>query len=129
MQKTEPRTIALSLNGKPTTAAAGTTLGRLLDDQGIVRRMIAVEYNGVPIEVATSNRAWLVDDANRRSSEDTTGTDGRVSRRLRIAPAEFQPALAPIDSITVIATATYRGLPVTGSPVRIVIQLREFGLQ
>ncbi len=46
MQKTEPRTIALSLNGKPTTAAAGTTLGRLLDDQGIVRRMIAVEYNG-----------------------------------------------------------------------------------
>lgn len=46
MQQTEPQTITLSLNGKTTTAEAGTTLGRLLDEQGIVRRMIAVEYNG-----------------------------------------------------------------------------------
>lgn len=46
MQQTERHTITLSLNGKTITAEAGTTLGRLLDDQGIVRRMIAVEYNG-----------------------------------------------------------------------------------
>ena len=46
MQQTERETISLSLNGKATTAAAGTTLGQLLDDLGIVRRMIAVEYNG-----------------------------------------------------------------------------------
>lgn len=46
MQQTEPQTITLNLNGKSTTVPAGSSLGQLLDDQGIIRRMIAVEYNG-----------------------------------------------------------------------------------
>lgn len=46
MQQTEPRMITLNLNGKDTTVETGTSLGQLLDDRGIVRRMIAVEYNG-----------------------------------------------------------------------------------
>jgi sulfur carrier protein len=44
--QTRTDTISLQLNGTQTDAAAGTTLGALLDAKGLVRRMIAVEYNG-----------------------------------------------------------------------------------
>ena len=36
----------LTMNGQSVTVDAGTTLGALIDARGIVRRMIAVEYNG-----------------------------------------------------------------------------------
>jgi sulfur carrier protein len=38
--------LQLTLNGQATTVDSGTTLGQLIDARGIVRRMIAVEYNG-----------------------------------------------------------------------------------
>lgn len=38
--------IALTMNGQQVTIDAGTTLGALIDARGIVRQMIAVEYNG-----------------------------------------------------------------------------------
>ncbi|MCO5176447.1 MAG: sulfur carrier protein ThiS [Thermomicrobiales bacterium] len=46
MQHTNEHIITLTLNGRPTEVAPGTSLGKLLDDQGIIRRMIAIEYNG-----------------------------------------------------------------------------------
>lgn len=46
MQHTNEQIITLTLNGRPTGVAPGTSLGKLLDDQGIIRRMIAIEYNG-----------------------------------------------------------------------------------
>lgn len=39
-------TVQLTLNGQSAAVDAGTTLGQLIDARGIVRRMIAVEYNG-----------------------------------------------------------------------------------
>jgi thiazole synthase len=44
--QTHTDTISLQLNGTRTVVAAGTTLGALIDEKGLVRRMIAVEYNG-----------------------------------------------------------------------------------
>lgn len=46
MQHTNEQTITLTLNGRQTEVGPGTSLGKLLDDQGIIRRMIAIEYNG-----------------------------------------------------------------------------------
>lgn len=46
MQSTNEQTIALTLNGRATEVVPGTSLGTLLDDKGIIRRMIAIEYNG-----------------------------------------------------------------------------------
>jgi thiamine biosynthesis protein ThiS len=44
--QTRTSTISLQLNGAEASILAGTTLGALIDAQGLVRRMIAVEYNG-----------------------------------------------------------------------------------
>lgn len=38
--------VQLTMNGQQVEIEAGTTLGALIDARGIVRRMIAVEYNG-----------------------------------------------------------------------------------
>ncbi len=45
MQKTTEM-ITIELNGTTTTAPADTSLGALLDERDIERRMVAVEYNG-----------------------------------------------------------------------------------
>lgn len=84
----------------------------------------SLEHAGVPIPNATSTFAWLVDEGNRRSSDDTASTEGVASRRLRFAPVNGSPVNVTADSIVVIATATHRGLPLAGSPVRVVVQIR-----
>jgi len=83
----------------------------------------SLEYHGVPEASATSQRAWLVDEANRRSDVDTADAQGHASRRLRIAPGA-NPGLNDPDSIVVIATAAHRGLELRGAPVRIVVHIR-----
>lgn len=39
-------TVTVQLNGKGVSVEPGTSLGAMLDGRGVVRRMIAVEYNG-----------------------------------------------------------------------------------
>lgn len=68
-----------------------------------------------------NGRAWFVDDANRRSSVDTTGPDGRAARRLRVHADSIRSAS---DSIVLHATAIANGAPLAGAPIRVVIQLR-----
>jgi len=66
--------------------------------------------------------ATLFDDAGRVSMVDTTGTDGTASRKLRV----WGNAVTFVeDSVEVLASARYRGVPVAGSPVRFVIHLRS----
>ena len=74
--------------------------------------------------------ASIVDDQNRRVSTsrhglfhiDTTTSDGVAGRKLRIEPG---PPLNPtLDSVAVRVDATYRGLPIAGSPARIVVLVR-----
>jgi sulfur carrier protein len=43
--QTSSATITVQLNGIDMAVPHGTTLGALIDDRGIERRMIAVEYN------------------------------------------------------------------------------------
>jgi sulfur carrier protein len=46
MPQAEQQTIAITLNGATIEADPDISLGAFLDAKGIVRQMIAVEYNG-----------------------------------------------------------------------------------
>ena len=63
----------------------------------------------------------LVAEDKRPSQVDTTSTDGVAGRAIRLHPVFLA---SPIDSIVVSATARYRGVPVSGSPVRLVLKLK-----
>jgi thiamine biosynthesis protein ThiS len=62
--QTRTDTISLQLNGTSTDVAIGTTLGALIDSNGLVRRMIAVEYNGEILPRARYDEVVL-DDGDR----------------------------------------------------------------
>ncbi|HKS06365.1 MAG TPA: hypothetical protein VJR92_08645 [Gemmatimonadaceae bacterium] len=80
-----------------------------------------IEYAGAPVPPTSTTLAWLIDETGRRSAEDTTGTDGRVSRRLRVVPTGLTAAA---DSLIVTATVERYGTPLIGSPVRIAVHVR-----
>ncbi len=61
------------------------------------------------------------DDATRRSRIDTTDADGNAGRRIRLRPLRI---MSQTDSVVVFATVRYRGLPLAGSPVRFVLQVK-----
>lgn len=63
--------------------------------------------------------ARLVDDSGRPSRVDTTDQNGVAGRKVRLRPAS-----AAADSVVVLATARYRGTPVAGSSVRLVLVTR-----
>jgi len=58
MEKTVSTTVFISLNGAAVSVPSGTTLGGFLDQRDIVRRMVAVEYNGEILP------RWNWDDTN-----------------------------------------------------------------
>ena len=60
-------------------------------------------------------------DGARRSILDTTAADGTSARRIRLRILSLTSAR---DSVVVIATARYRGVPVAGMPLRFVLQVK-----
>lgn len=60
-------------------------------------------------------------DGVRRSTIDTTDAAGKSQRRIRLRPLSLTSVN---DSVIVIATVRYRGVPVAGSPVRFVLQVK-----
>jgi hypothetical protein len=65
----------------------------------------------------------LVNESGRASMLDTTDTNGVAGRAIRLHPV-FLPSATTVDSIIVNATAKYRGVPVVGSPVRLVVKFK-----
>jgi hypothetical protein len=65
----------------------------------------------------------LVNDAGSPSVVATTDASGIAGRKIRLHPLFLSSGKA-VDSIVVNATAKYRGLPVNGSPVRLVLLLK-----
>jgi hypothetical protein len=63
----------------------------------------------------------LVNDAGRPSFVDTTDATGVAARAIRLHPVFL---VSETDSIIVSATARYRGIPVSGSPVRLVLKIK-----
>jgi hypothetical protein len=68
----------------------------------------------------------LVDESGRISKLDTTDASGVAGRAIRLHPL-FLSSATVVDSIVVNATARYRGVEVTGSPVRLVLKLKPRG--
>lgn len=65
----------------------------------------------------------LVNDAGLASVVDTTDASGMAGRKIRVHPL-FLSSTSQVDSIVVNATAKYRGVQVSGSPVRLVLRLK-----
>jgi hypothetical protein len=70
----------------------------------------------------STKSAFLVNDLRRLSNIDTTNGSGIASRFVRVRAAQF-PATAAPDSAVVEATVSYKGQPLKGSPVRIVVPI------
>ena len=66
------------------------------------------------------NLADLVNDAGKLSLVDTTDASGIAGRKIRLHPGGLS-STTQVDSIIVNATAKLRGVPVSGSPVRLVL--------
>ena len=73
--------------------------------------------------VAQSNPqlGQLVNDAGQASVVATTDVNGIAGRKIRVHPLFLT---SQVDSIVVNATAKYRGVQVSGSPVRLVLLLK-----
>jgi hypothetical protein len=65
----------------------------------------------------------LVNDAGKPAVIDTTDASGIAGRAIRLHPL-FLASGTAVDSIIVNATAKYRGAPVSGSPVRLVLVVK-----
>jgi hypothetical protein len=63
----------------------------------------------------------LVNDGGLSSVVDTTDASGIAGRKIRVHPLFITSS---VDSIVVNATAKYRGVQVSGSPVRLVLLLK-----
>ncbi|HUQ48021.1 MAG TPA: hypothetical protein VM053_07230 [Gemmatimonadaceae bacterium] len=66
--------------------------------------------------------AQLVNDQNATgTTADTTDVTGVASRRVKLAVAQLTAAT---DSVVVFASASYRGVAIHGSPVRLVLKYK-----
>jgi hypothetical protein len=68
--------------------------------------------------------AFLVNDNGRPSVVDTTDGSGTAGRRVRIRAGQF-PVSPAVDTVVVHAEASYRGVPLRGSPVRIAVPVER----
>lgn len=80
-----------------------------------------LEADGRPIAESDTTQIYLVGENGRPSYADTTDQTGSASRRVRLKVA---PGLVPPDSAVVTVRASYKGAPLIGSPVRLVLPLR-----
>lgn len=103
--------------------------------QAIGARVLAADGTGVRSWVVTfqleaagrvippgdTTQIFLIGESGQPSSVDTTDVAGRASRRVRL---RVLPGLTPPDSAILTLTASYRGVPLAGSPVVLVLPLR-----
>ena len=80
-----------------------------------------LSYRGTTVAPGDTTSAYLVDDAGRPSYADTADVQGTVSRKVRFKTSGAIPAL---DSVIVVATASYRGHALAGSPLRLVLPIK-----
>lgn len=79
-----------------------------------------LEAGGRQIAENDTTQIYLVNESNRASYVDTTDASGRASRRVRL---KITPGLVPPDSAVVTIRASYKGQPLTGSPIRLVLPI------
>jgi hypothetical protein len=127
----------------PDTVIAGATTDSLLyslvDTTANLSNPLTLQLgHRIPVAPALPVRSYLVSyriaypsdtllaqlvtrDGARKSTVDTTDATGTSQRRIRLRPLSIKSVN---DSVVVIATVRYRGVPVAGSPVRFVVQVK-----
>jgi hypothetical protein len=65
----------------------------------------------------------LVNEAGKASLVDTTDGSGIAGREIRLHPVNLDSP-TQVDTVVVNATAKFRGAPVSGSPVRLIVVLK-----
>ena len=80
-----------------------------------------LEAGGRVIPENDTTQLFLAGENGRPSYVDTTDVGGRVARRMRLRIA---PGLTPPDSAIITVSTSYRGVPLTGSPLRLVLPVR-----
>jgi hypothetical protein len=96
---------------------------------GIAPNDTAVKSYIVSFEIVSQSNpelGELVITSNKPSAIDTTDAGGIAGRRIRLHSV-FLDSPTAVDSIVVNATARYKGVPVTGSPVRLVLHYKPLG--
>lgn len=76
---------------------------------------------------ATSPTVYIGDDSNVPSNRDTTDASGSVSRRLVVIGPALNAQVVfgtKVDSAVVRLDASYKGAPLTNSPLLIVVPIR-----
>ena len=79
-----------------------------------------LEAGGRVIAENDTSQIFLAGDNGRASYVDTTDASGIVSRRVRL---RILPGLVAPDSAIVTIRASYKGQPLSGSPVRLVLPI------
>ncbi len=123
-----PDTINYALPDNPSNVSSALTLQVATRDtvggiQGTQGWLVSYQvlYHGRTLALTDTSIASLWTTASQPTLLDTTAAGGIGSRTLRVR-STLLPTTA--DSITVVASVRYRGLPVPGSPVIYVVQLR-----
>ncbi|MBE3074898.1 MAG: hypothetical protein IMZ75_08120, partial [Actinobacteria bacterium] len=91
---------------------------------GIVPADSVVSYYMVSFAIVSPGNPLLADlvtEAGKMSRVDTTDTNGIAGRAIRLHPVYLTAAK---DSIIVNATVKFRGMQISGSPVRLVLKVR-----
>jgi hypothetical protein len=93
--------------------------------QGFIVRY-TLQY--APAKKDTAAAVFLVDDAGKPSSTDTTDASGRAGRNVAVNARRLaDPALLggqKVDSAVVLVQTSYKGVLVPGSPVRLVFPIK-----
>lgn len=108
-----------SQNTSAPVGARVTTASNAAVRAWIVR--FQLEAGGRVIPETDTSQVFLIGDNGRPSYVDTTDVSGKVSRRMRL---KIAPGLTPPDSAIITVSTSYRGVPLTGSPLRLVLPVR-----
>ena len=81
----------------------------------------SVEHAGAPVPASDTSLVFLVYDLGLPSRADTSDTEGAVARRVRFKAGAGLP---PLDSVTVVIEARYRGALLAGAPLRRVLPVK-----
>ncbi|HEX7120998.1 MAG TPA: hypothetical protein VF178_01420 [Gemmatimonadaceae bacterium] len=98
------------------------------DDTTGVRAWIVryrLEFGGQEVPPGDTSLVYLVNASGRPQSADTTDVNGSVALRVRVRPG---PGLGALDSAVVTLEAQYRGVPIPGGPIRVVVPLVPAGV-
>jgi hypothetical protein len=85
----------------------------------VVRYRVAYAPASLPNAPPT---VYIADQSGRPMSNDTTDVTGKAARRR--AAFRISSLGATLDSVVVEASVSYKGAPVTGSPVRLVFPVK-----